>query len=263
MGAHRPDRRHRGRLIAATRHSDGSFFGRSKGKTLRPAQRRALEARLPDLLLDVSRPAPERLTDLFASSAGQVVLEIGFGGGERLLDEARRCPDTGFIGVEPFQNGMAKAVAAIEREAITNVRLFDRDAVPLLDWLPAGALSRIDLLYPDPWPKPRHWRRRFVQPANLERLARCLAQDGLFRFASDVDAYVKWTLRKVEASGSLEWVEGDLERCRTAWPDWPGTRYEAKAFREGRRPAYLTFRRAVGAPPARQDLAQARNDRAS
>ena len=259
MGAYRPDRRYRGRLIAATRHSDGSFFGRSKGKTLRPAQRRTLEARLPDLLLDASRPAPERLADLYLSPVGPVVLEIGFGGGERLLDEARRFPDTGFIGVEPFQNGMAKAVAAIERDALTNVRLFNRDAVLLLDWLPAGALSRIDLLYPDPWPKPRHWRRRFVQPANLDRLARCLAPEGVFRFASDVDAYVKWTLRKVEASGSLEWVEGDLERCRSAWPDWPGTRYEAKALREGRRPAYLTFRRSAAPLHVRDESAQAPN----
>ena len=263
MGAYRPDRRHRGRLIAATRHSDGSFFGRSKGKTLRPAQRRTLESRLPDLLLDLTRPPPERLAALFPSAVGPVVLEIGFGGGERLLDEARASPGTGFIGVEPFQNGMAKAVAAIDREALTNVRLFDRDAVHLLDWLPPGALSRIDLLYPDPWPKPHHWRRRFVQAANLDRVARCLAPDGLFRFASDVDAYVKWTLRKVEASGSLEWVERDLERCRCAWPDWPGTRYEAKAFREGRRPAYLTFRRAVIGRPVREDLAQAQSDRAS
>ena len=179
----------------------------------------------------------------------EVRLEIGFGGGEHLLDEARRWPAAGFIGVEPFQNGMAKAVMAIERDGLANIRLFDQDATGLLDWLPAGSIERIDLFYPDPWPKPRHWRRRFVQPANLDRVARCLAPGGEFRFASDVDAYVRWTLRNVAANQHLRWVEGDLELCRDPWPNWPGTRYEAKALREARRPAYLTFRRAGFAAP--------------
>lgn len=173
----------------------------------------------------------------------EVRLEIGFGGGEHLLHEARSFPRIGFIGVEPFRNGLAKAVAAIRREGIRNVRLFDEDAVRLLEWLPAASLTRIDLLYPDPWPKTRHWKRRFVQRENIDRIARCLRTGGSFRFASDVPAYVSWTLREVGRSGELAWTAGDIEECRTPWEGWPGTRYEMKAVAEGRRPAYLGFRK--------------------
>lgn len=201
------------------------------------------------------------MSGLFPSSPGEVRLEIGFGGGEHLIHEARRFPRTGFIGVEPFQNGLVKAVAAIEAGELGNIRLFNDDAVQLLDWLPAGSIARVDLLYPDPWPKPRHWRRRFVQPENLDRVARCLAPGGVFRFASDVDAYVRWTLRAVEQSRRLEWLEARLEDCRTPWAGWPGTRYEAKAARAGRRPAYLSFRRVppIGGEPVEQGLAAARH----
>ena len=222
----------------------GSFFGRRKGKTLKPRQREAVETALPELLLDLSRPAPNPLTALFDAPVGAVCLEIGFGGGEHLLSEARQFPRSGFIGVEPFENGLAKAVTAIADEGIRNVRLFNQDAVPLLDWLPADSLARIDLLYPDPWPKTRHRKRRFVNAQNLARMAQRLVPGGVFRFASDVDAYVKWTLGEVARSGKLVWAEQDLDACRSAWPNWPGTRYEAKAVAEGRRPAYLTFRKA-------------------
>jgi tRNA (guanine-N7-)-methyltransferase len=170
-------------------------------------------------------------------------MEIGFGGGEHLLHEARRFPTIGFLGVEPFQNGMAKAVSAIRHEGTANVRLWNEDARLLLDWLPSEAVSRIDLLYPDPWPKPRHWRRRFVQAENLKRIARCLRIGGAFRFASDVEAYVRWTLREIAKQPDLDWNAASLEECRSPWQGWPGTRYEAKAIREGRVPAYLTFRK--------------------
>jgi tRNA (guanine-N7-)-methyltransferase len=224
---------------------DGSFFGRRKGKTLRPRQREALENVLPGLLIDVTEPSPEHLAALFPVPVGAIDLEIGFGGGEHLLHEARSSPGTGFIGIEPFENGLAKAVTVIGREDIRNVRLFDRDAAILLDWLPAESLSRIDLLYPDPWPKMRHWKRRFVAPQNLQRIVRCLKPGGLFRFASDVDAYVKWTLREVGRSDRLIWTADRLEDCRQPWPGWPGTRYEAKAVAEERRTAYLVFRRSA------------------
>ena len=222
---------------------DGAFFGRRKGKTLRPAQQAALDKVVPKLLVDLSVPAPDPLADLFPVPVGTVRLEIGFGGGEHLLHEARNFPRDGFIGVEPFENGLAKAVAAIDREALGNIRLWNQDAVLLLDWLPDQSLSRIDLLYPDPWPKPRHWKRRLVNGANLDRIARCLEPAGSFRFASDVPAYVTWTLREVARNGRLVWTEADLDACRNPWAGWPGTRYEAKAIAEGRRPAYLTFRR--------------------
>ena len=224
-------------------HSDGSFFGRRKGKTLRPAQREAIERLLPVLLLDVGVPPPAQLETLFPDPVGEIRLEIGFGGGEHLLHAARSAPQAGFIGVEPFENGMAKVLAAIQREDIRNIRLFDRDAVLLLDWLPPGALARIDLLFPDPWPKTRHRKRRFVTAANLERIVRVLRPDGAFRFASDVDAYVKWTLREVAGNPHLVWTADTVQACREPWADWPGTRYEEKARAEGRRATYLTFRR--------------------
>jgi tRNA (guanine-N7-)-methyltransferase len=222
---------------------DGSFFGRRKGKTLRPQRRAALNRALTVLLLDVTKPAPADLSTLFPVPVEAVNVEIGFGGGEHLLHEARSSPSTGFIGVEPFENGLAKAVVLIEREGIRNIRVFDRDATILLDWLPADSVARIDLLYPDPWPKTRHWKRRFVNPDNLARIVRCLRPGGTFRFASDVEAYVKWTLREVARDGRLSWRACSLEECRQPWPEWPGTRYEAKALAEGRRPAYLAFRR--------------------
>jgi tRNA (guanine-N7-)-methyltransferase len=221
----------------------GSFFGRRKGKKLRPGQRTALEMALPRLLIDLTDQPPDDLSTLFGGPMRAFRLEIGFGGGEHLLHEAKEHPDVGYIGVEPFENGMAKAVTAILRDAIGNVRLFDQDAAILLDWLPADSLERIDLLYPDPWPKKRHWKRRFVNAANLARAARCLRPGGTFRFATDIESYVEWTLEEFAKSPRLALTDPVGDRAK-AWPGWPGTRYEAKAIREGRKPTYLTFKKA-------------------
>lgn len=218
----------------------GSFFGRRKGKALRPGQRQSLDSVLPALRIDPSSPAPARLSALFPVPVEAVRLEIGFGGGEHLLYAARENPATGFIGVEPFESGMAKAATAIGREALKNIRLYDEDATALLDWLPAASLQRVDLLFPDPWPKKRHWKRRFVNQENLERIARVLSPSGAFRFATDIEDYAEWTREKVATNGKLV-ATGDPEG--EPWPDWPGTRYEAKAERAGRKAAYLTFRK--------------------
>lgn len=221
-----------------------AFFGRRKGKPLRSGQSEALASGLGTLGLDLSGPAPEDLRQLFSAEVTQLRLEIGFGGGEHLLHEAATHPDTGFIGVEPFVNGMAKMTAALERQPLANIRLFNDDATLLLDWLPAASLDGIDLFYPDPWPKKRHWKRRFVNAANLDRFARVLKPGGRFRFASDIDTYVNWTLLHCRAHGAFEWRAGEAADWHTPYEGWPGTRYEAKAVREGRPPAYLTFRRA-------------------
>ena len=198
---------------------------------------------LPGLRLDLTIKPPANLRQLFAAPVDSIRLEVGFGGGEHLLHEAARFPHTGFIGVEPFVNGMAKMVAALNREPLRNLRLFDEDAALLLDWLPEQSVSGMDLLYPDPWHKSRHHKRRFVSPANLEKMKRVLKPDALFRFASDIDAYVNWTLQHVETAGSFEFTAETADDWRKPYQDWPGTRYEAKAFREGRTPAYLTFRK--------------------
>jgi tRNA (guanine-N7-)-methyltransferase len=138
---------------------------------------------------------------------------------------------------------MAKMMAALADAPLDNLRVHDNDATQLLDWLPDASLSGIDLLYPDPWPKKKHWKRRFVSRVNLDRFARVLKAGGTFRFASDIDSYVNWTLLHCAAHGGFVWEAQQADDWRNAYPGWPGTRYEAKALREGRSPAYLTFRR--------------------
>jgi len=220
-----------------------AFFGRRHGKTMSPKQVAQMAARLPGLKLDLETPAPGDLRTLFAVPVEDVRLEIGFGGGEHFHHEASRFPRTGFIGVEPFVNGMAKFVSQFDAAPLENVRVHDDDATELLDWLPEASLAGIDLLYPDPWTKKRHWKRRFVSPVNLDRFARVLAPGGRFRFASDIAHYVNWTLGHCRAHGAFEWKAEGPDDWRQPYEGWPGTRYEAKAIREGRTPAYLTFRR--------------------
>lgn len=221
----------------------GAFFGRRKAKPLKPAQQVLYRDLLPRLAIDIAQPAPAALDTLFGRKMRDFRLEIGFGGGEHLVHEAGGHPDTGFIGVEPFVNGMAKALASIERCGLTNIRLFHEDAARLLDWLPGGQLARADLLYPDPWPKRRHWKRRFVSEANLDRLARVLAPGGELRFVSDIDSYVNWTLVRLARHPCFEWTAQRAKDWNRPWLGWPGTRYEEKAIRAGRKGTYLIFRK--------------------
>ncbi|MCB8840822.1 tRNA (guanosine(46)-N(7))-methyltransferase TrmB [Aurantimonas sp. VKM B-3413] len=220
-----------------------AFFGRLKGPKLRPHQAELIAARLPELRLDLDRPAPEDLASLFSAPVTAVRLEIGFGGGEHLLHRTGEAPQVGFIGVEPFVNGMAKLLSAQEDAPRPNLRLYDDDATRLLDWLPEASLSGVDLLYPDPWPKKRHFKRRFVSHRNLDRLARVMRPGAAFRFASDIDTYVDWTLIHCRDHPAFEWTATTVADWHAPYAGWPGTRYEAKAIREGRRPAYLTFLR--------------------
>ena len=220
-----------------------AFFGRLKGPKLRPHQAELIATRLPELRLDLDRPAPADLATLFSAPVKTVRLEIGFGGGEHLLHRSGEAPDAGFIGVEPFVNGMAKLLSALDEAPRPNLRLYDDDATRLLDWLPEASLTGVDLLYPDPWPKKRHFKRRFVSARNLDRLARVMKPGAAFRFASDIDTYVDWTLIRCRDHPAFQWTAMTAADWHTPYPGWPGTRYEAKAIREGRPPAYLTFRR--------------------
>jgi tRNA (guanine-N7-)-methyltransferase len=226
--------------VSPRRKGAGSFFGRRRGKTLRPQQETALQNRLPALILDISKSPPTDINALFARPEPHVRLEIGFGGGEHLLHRMQENPGWNFIGVEPFVNGMAKLVTALKPDT-DNLRLFDQDAALLLDWLPACSIDHIDLLYPDPWPKLRQNKRRFVSAANLGRLHRVLKPGGAFCFASDIAGYVNWTLEHVRQHGGFSFNAADAEDWRIPFANWPGTRYEAKALREGRAPAYLRF----------------------
>jgi tRNA (guanine-N7-)-methyltransferase len=215
------------------------LYGRRKGKPLSARRTGLMDGGLSGLGIDLTRPSD--LGALFAAPVTDCRLEVGFGGGEHLIHEARANPGIGHIGVEPFQNGLAKAVAAVVEGGDRNVRLYEGDAAFVLDWLPEGSLSRVDVFYPDPWPKKRHWKRRFVSAANLDRIARALRPGGHLRVASDIEAYIDWTLRLVMARHDLAWTAERADDWRSAYAGWPGTRYEAKALREGRRPAYLDF----------------------
>ena len=227
----------------ATAHAHGSFFGRRKGHKLRIHQADLIENLLPQLSLDISTPAPDNLTELFESKPGDVRLEIGFGGGEHLIAEAQAFPDIGFIGCEPYVNGMAKILTQIEAHGISNIRLYAGDAAELLAWAPPRSMARIDLIHPDPWPKRRHWKRRFVQDATVAAMARIIKSDGEFRFVSDIDDYCAWTLAHLLRSPDFFWTAERAADWREPWPDYTMTRYGRKAEREGRVAAYLRFRR--------------------
>jgi tRNA (guanine-N7-)-methyltransferase len=219
-----------------------AFFGRRQGHKLRPRQAALFESLLPSLALDLNKAADD-LPGLFSPRAQTVRMEIGFGGGEHLIAEAEREPQTGFIGIEPFVNGMAKALSAIEARTLANIRLHHGEAAEIIDWLPAASLSRIDLIYPDPWPKRRHWKRRFVQDESLAAIARVLSSGGEFRFATDISDYTAWTLVRGLRARDLVWTAERADDWRRPWPGFTSTRYEAKAQGAGRIPCYLIFRK--------------------
>lgn len=226
-----------------TREQGGGFFGRRKGKKLREAQASRIQTVLPGLALPEQLPAD--LRELFAGPVAGLRLEIGFGGGEHLAQEAERAPELGFIGCEVFVNGVAKLVAEVEARGLANIRIHDGDAARLLERLPKGVFRRVDLLYPDPWPKRRQRKRRFVSPERLSAIADLLEPGGEFRFATDIDDYSAWTLMRVAAEPKLSWSAAAADDWRRPWDGWTRTRYEAKAIREGRPPAYFRFVRSA------------------
>ena len=223
-----------------------NFYGRRKGHTLRPAQERYLQEDLdrlsPGAVEWEANPdrTPLDLDALFG--ARDLWLEIGFGGGEHLVHQAAGNPDVGIIGAEPYINGVAMLLGKIRDAGVDNLRIHPGDARDLFDVLPAGSVSRAFLLYPDPWPKARHHRRRFVTPEHLEPLARCLKPGAIFRVATDIPDYVRQTLEEVPKAG-FEWLAEGPDDWRKPWNDWLSTRYEQKALREERTPHYLTFRK--------------------
>ena len=239
-----PDHRDASPDDGAAVHARGSFFGRRKGHRLRSHQADLIENLLPHLSLDISAPSAADLATLFDPKAERVRLEIGFGGGEHLIAEAQAHPQIGFIGCEPYVNGMAKILSAIEAHNIgNNIKLLAGDAAELLAWAPAHSLDRIDLIHPDPWPKRRHWKRRFVQDATVAAMARVLKPSGEFRFVCDIDDYVAWTLQHLARSPDFVWTAERADDWRLPWADYTMTRYGRKAVREGRRAAYLRFAR--------------------
>jgi len=226
-----------------TAQAQRAFFGRRKGHKLRTHQADLIAHLLPQLALDITTPPGPDLTRLFNIPVDNVRLEIGFGGGEHLVAEARAFPNTGFIGCEPYVNGMAKILALIEAGDVGNIRLFAGDASELLAWVPAQSLARIDLIHPDPWPKRRHWKRRFVQDTTIAAMAHALARGGDFRFVSDISDYCAWTLSHFARAPDFLWAAECAADWREPWPDYTMTRYGRKAEREGRNAAYLIFKK--------------------
>lgn len=225
--------------------AERAFYGRRKGKRLRAGQ----EQRLADLLPRLRVPLPPEggrldLPGLFPHPVDEVWLEIGFGGGEHLAAQASAHPRTGIIGAEPFVNGVAKLLRAVDDADLRNVRIWNEDATVLLAAIPEASLSRVYLLYPDPWPKRRQRKRRFVSDESLAEIARVLKPGGVFRFASDIDDYAGWTLVRAARCATLRWTAATALDWTRPYAGWPGTRYEAKAKAVGRRPTYLEFRRA-------------------
>ncbi len=232
-------------------------FGRRRGRGLSARQRALFDDLLPQLALDLSSPCPSSLAALFAHPAANVWLEIGFGGAEHLIWQARHNPNTGLIGCEVFEDGVVKALSAIEEHALANVRLSRQDAREVLDWLPEASLQRAFVLFPDPWPKKKHVKRRLVSPALFERLARVLVPGAELRIATDIGDYAGAILMTARASPAFAWQAAGPADWRQRPPDWPETRYEAKARREGRRCYFFKLVRTSSPAALTTDLPEA------
>ncbi|WP_092429804.1 tRNA (guanosine(46)-N7)-methyltransferase TrmB [Alloyangia pacifica] len=223
-----------------------NFYGRVKGKTLRPSQETYLEEDLAKLSpgpVDWEVNPDRENLDLQVMFGGKPVwLEIGFGGGEHLVHQAATHPHMGIIGCEPYINGVAMLLGKIRQAGVENLRVYPGDARNMFDVLPDESIDKAFLNYPDPWPKKRHHRRRFVTQEHLEPLARALKPGAEFRVATDIPDYVRQTLEEVPKAG-FEWLAEGPTDWRAPWDDWISTRYEQKALREGRTPHYLTFRK--------------------
>lgn len=223
-----------------------NFYGRVRGKTLRPKQEEYLQEDLDRLSPGAVdwEENPDRVPlDLEALFGGAPVwLEIGFGGGEHMVHQAVQNPDVGIIGAEPFMNAVAMLLGKIRQAGADNLRVYPGDVRNLFDVLPAQSVDKAFLLYPDPWPKKKHHRRRFVTAEHLDPLAQVLKPGAEFRVATDIPDYVRQTLVEVPKAG-FEWLAEGPEDWRQPWSDWLSTRYEQKALREGRVPHYLTFRK--------------------
>lgn len=211
-----------------------AFFGRRKGKALRDRQASLLSGLLPKI-----RPTDAQLS----ARDKRIWLEIGFGGGEHLTALASSFSDVQFIGSEPFINGVAKALSSINAHHLENVLVHDEEVSTLLARLPTSSVDRVYILYPDPWPKSRHHKRRLISDEFLERLARVMKPGAELRFATDIDDYSAWTLARVRRSLNFRWTQKTPTQWTLPWEDWAPTRYEQKAIKEERSPVYLIFER--------------------
>ncbi len=219
------------------------LHGRRRGRPLRPRRRDLIATGLPRLRVPLDAPGPLDPASLFPFAPKAFRLEIGFGAGEHLAHQAKANPEVGFIGCEPFVNGVAALLARVQADTLDNVRVLDDDARLLFGRFPDGAFERVTILFPDPWPKTRHHRRRFIQDASLDEIARILKDGGELRFASDHKDYARWTLWRALRHPAFAWAARRPVDWRVRPADSIPTRYEEKALKRGETCVYLVFQR--------------------
>lgn len=215
-------------------------FGRRRGRRLRPTKQGLFDTLLPKLTLALPESGTLDLHALFPKQT-EYWLEIGFGGGEHLAHQASLSPQAGIIGCEPYINGIADLLKHINDHQIPNISIFQDDARLLMDTLPDASLSRVFILYPDPWPKIRHHKRRLVSTELLNTLARIMQSGAQLRLATDHSDYCTWMLERLLTHPAFTWTAKDCNDWLSPWSDWISTRYEQKAL--AGRPTYLTFTR--------------------
>ena len=218
------------------------LYGRRRGRVLRKGRKALLEELLPKLRIEIG-DGPLDPAALFDRPVADIWLEIGFGAGEHLAARAAAHPDVGFLGAEHYLAGIASLLKHIADADLDNVRILTDDAALLLDALPDACLDRVFLLYPDPWPKARHEKRRFLSHENLDKLARVTKPGAELLVATDHPIYLAWAVERMASRTDFTWLAERPRDWRDPPPDWPGTRYEAKAIKQGRKPTYLSYRR--------------------
>jgi tRNA (guanine-N7-)-methyltransferase len=226
-----------------------TLYGRRRGRRLRAARQQQVDRWLPRLSIDLERVAEDPAA-LFGRPVRDIWLEVGFGGGEHLVRQAAQHPDIGFIGCEPYLAGIARLVGQVDGSAAApdNIRIFTDDARLLIERLPAACIGRVFILFPDPWPKSRHHRRRFIAPAQLDALARVMRPGAELRIATDHMEYLRWILFHCLAHRGFRWLARGPADWRQRTDDWPPTRYEDKALARGAFCAFLRFARGPGSP---------------
>ncbi|MBT3991202.1 MAG: tRNA (guanosine(46)-N7)-methyltransferase TrmB [Rhodospirillaceae bacterium] len=220
------------------------FYGRRKGHPLRPHRQQLMNELLPKLVISPDSSEPLDPLTLFEDKS-DIWLEIGFGAGEHLAAQAAANPAIGFIGCEPYINGVATLLSVIEREELSNIRLYSDDARMLLDQITPASISKVFVLFSDPWPKTRHHRRRFINPENLDALARIMKEGAEFRFATDDMSFLRWSLNEFYHHPDFNWLAEGPDNWRLRYADAAPTRYETKALKQGKKCVYLTFQRQV------------------
>ena len=220
-----------------------NLYGRRKGPKLRDNRAILMREKMASYAVLDENPSDSIDINAMFSDVSDCWLEVGFGAGEHVAAQALGNPSIGIMACEHYLNGVASCLSHIEKNDLKNVRLHNGDARDLMDRLPDASIGRVFLLYPDPWPKARHHKRRFINPENLEAFARIMRAGAILRVASDIPGYIEWTLEHLAERPEFELLGDPATEFREPWSDWPGTRYEAKALREGRTPAYLSFER--------------------